>query len=444
MQSPRIAIRNITRQKKRTALLGGAIGFGVLVIILLGSFTAGVLANARLNFTGIFGGHIYVRGEELSSSGRVLARIGDRAILQEVLASLQKDIAGFQVRSQGRGELIFGSKQEGVTMEGVDWGAEPGLWEELGVTQGQREGLARGNAVILPASAAANLGVQIGETVLFKVSTITGQANVGELTVVGVYPQQEGFGVVSAYAGLPYLNGLLGLRAGEFQSMNISVLRMQEIDAVAARLYAQLELLGNAVAPRLETIGGMGQIRAMLGGLRTSLGQDEQSWEGTRFTVTTLNEVMAPLLSIVQGLNLLNSALFIVLLVIIMVGLLNSFRMILIERTQEIGTMRAIGMQRSGVRNIFLLEALFLALAGALAGLALAVLLMGALGGLRFAQDNEALRLFTHNGSFSFPLVARQVVLTLVLIAGGTLLSAWLPARKASRLNPADALRATY
>ena len=78
MQSAKIAFRNVTRQKKRMVLLGGAIAFGVLIIILIGSFTSGVLENVRENFTGIFGGHIYVSGEELSSTERILSRIGDR------------------------------------------------------------------------------------------------------------------------------------------------------------------------------------------------------------------------------------------------------------------------------------------------------------------------------------------------------------------------------
>ena len=62
----------------------------------------------------------------------------------------------------------------------------------------------------------------------------------------------------------------------------------------------------------------------------------------------------------------------IVLFVIIMVGITNTFRIIMFERIKEIGTMRSMGMQRGEVRNLFLFEALFIALGGAIAGLALA------------------------------------------------------------------------
>ena len=153
--------------------------------------------------------------------------------------------------------------------------------------------------------------------------------------------------------------------------------------------------------------------------------------------------MMDPLLSLVRIIDAISIGLFAVLLLITMVGLLNTFRMVLIERTQEIGTMRAIGMQRGSVRNIFLFEALFLALAGAAAGLIISLIFMGILGNVQVGQENM-LQFFTRNGEFSFPIVVTDVITTILILAGATVFSAWLPARKAARLEPADALRATY
>ena len=61
-----------------------------------------------------------------------------------------------------------------------------------------------------------------------------------------------------------------------------------------------------------------------------------------------------------NALKTIGLVIFFILLVITMVGITNTFRMILIERTKEIGTMRAFGMQRHVVRNVFLMEALLL------------------------------------------------------------------------------------
>ena len=440
----RIAWRNITRQRKRTALLGGAIAFGVLVIILIGSFTTGVLENVRENFTGIFGGHIYVSGEELSPSGRILGRIGDQEVLEEAFLGIEEKISSLHFRSRSRGEVIFASVRESISVEGVDWKSESRLWEDLGVENGDRSLLSRENSLVLPESVAESLGVQIGETVLFSMSTITGQANVGEFTVAGTYPDNQSFNISGGYTGLPYLNTLLGLEQEEYQFLNITLWDLEAIDGAADSLYSELALLGQ-VETQDGTEDGHSRSRmmAMMGGGFSSLAEDEEAWEGTKFSISTLNDMMAPVLSLVQILDLIRTGLFALLLIITMVGLLNTFRMILIERTQEIGTMRAIGMQRAGVRNIFLFEALFLALAGAVAGLAVTLLLMGILGNIPIAGETM-LQLFTTNGRFAFPFMVDDVATTVFVLAGITVLSAFLPARKAAKLKPADALRATY
>jgi putative ABC transport system permease protein len=289
-----------------------------------------------------------------------------------------------------------------------------------------------------------SLGVEVGETVLFRLNTITGQANVGEFTIAGVYPDNRSFNITGGYAGLSYLNSLLGLEHDEFQVLNIKLLDLENIDVSADSLYGELKLLGE-VESRESDEGDMGPGRMMsrMFGSPASLSDDEEAWAGTKFSVSTLNDMMEPILSLVQMIDMIRVALFIILLVIIMVGLLNTFRMVLIERTQEIGTMRAIGMQRSGVRNIFLLEALFLALVGAVAGLAAALIFMGVLGNIQIDVGN-VLQLFTRNGKFAFPFVTNDVVTTVLIIEAVTLISAWFPARKAARLKPADALRTSY
>jgi putative ABC transport system permease protein len=444
MQSVRIAWRNITRQKKRTALLGGAIAFGVLVIILIGSFTTGVLENVRDNFTGIFGGHIYISGEELSPTGRILGQIGDTEALEEALQSIEGEISSVQLRSRSRGDVIFASVRESIRIEGVDWNGESRLWEDLGIEEGERDLLYRENAIILPESVADSLGVQIGETVLFSMSSLTGQANVGEFVVAGVYPDNQAFNISGGYTGLPYLNSLLGLSSEEYQFLNVTLAGLEEIDQLADRLLDELALLAPVeIEDGAEEETNRGRMLAMFGGGFSTLAEDEEAWEGTRFSISTLNDMMEPVFTLVQILDLIRTGLFALLLIITMVGLLNTFRMILIERTQEIGTMRAIGMQRGGVRNIFLFEALFLALAGAVAGLVAAGLLMGILGNIPIGGES-VLQLFTANGRFAFPFRVADVAATVLVLAGITVLSAFLPARKAAKLKPADALRANY
>jgi putative ABC transport system permease protein len=442
MQSVRIAFRNIARQKKRTLLLGGAIAFGILVITLIGSFTTGIQTSVTENFTGIFGGHIYVKGQELSPSGKFLNRIGDRETLEEALSVIKEDIKDLHKRSRAMGEVIFGNRQEVISIEGVEWKSEDSLWADLGVDQGQSGSLSDEAAIILPDSIAESLDVKIGESVIFRTSTITGQTNVGEFTVAGIYPENSGFGITSAYAGLPFVNNIIGLGKEEYQHLNITVAETDKIDRTADILYRELGLLGEV--ENREDAGSFGPQRMFSMFVSSgALAEEEERWRGTRFSVSTINDLMDPILALVQVLKYIGVGLFLVILGITMAGLLNTFRMVLIERTREIGTMRAVGMQRSGVRNMFLLEALFLAIFGTACGLASAFILMGILGSVPLGVRN-AFQFFTIGGTFAFPVVFGDITGTVLIIAGITILSALLPARRAANLRPADSLRANY
>jgi predicted permease len=96
------------------------------------------------------------------------------------------------------------------------------------------------------------------------------------------------------------------------------------------------------------------------------------------------------------------------------------------RRTREVGIRMSIGAQRRDVLSLFLREAAFLVAGGMLIGLPLAMLLA------RF------LRKMLFEVSTSDPL---GISVTLALLALGGLLASFVPARRATRVNPVQALR---
>ena len=170
--------------------------------------------------------------------------------------------------------------------------------------------------------------------------------------------------------------------------------------------------------------------------------EDEETWEGTRYRFYTLNDVLSQADQIIRILNTTGVVILLVLFVIIMIGITNTFRMIMIERTKEIGTMRALGMQRQGIRSLFLFEALFLALGGALFGLIIAGIAMLVLSRIFWGLDTP-IYILLKNGYLTFRLIPIQVLLHFSIVAVLTVLAALIPARNAARLHPVDALRAT-
>lgn len=452
MHLVRIAARNLWRQKKRSVLLGAAIAFGVVIITLVGSFTAGLTRSAEATFTELLGGHVYVNGTELTGTGRRVAIIGDADLIESGLAEIEDEIVSLQYRSQGFGDAIFGSLEASIALEGVSWGEEEGLLDTLEVLDGDLSTLAGEtgrSALVMPSSTAEELQVAAGDTIVVRLNTVTGQRNVGDFRVAAVIRDASSFGFSSAYVDRSYLNELIGLAPTQFQSVAIELRTIDAMDATADEVRRFIAAAGqldpeqdpDAVDEDGGPQGGPpGPFAAFATGGRV---EEEERWDGTRFSITTVNDVLEPVATLVGILEGASFGLFLVLMAITGVGLLNTFRMILIERTREIGTIRAVGMQRRAVRRMFLLEAVMLALAGAAAGLVVAGIAALILGQIRF-QDVAGLALLLDRGRFAFPVNVGNLLLTISTLLAITVVSALLPARRAARLRPAEALRTTY
>jgi putative ABC transport system permease protein len=126
--------------------------------------------------------------------------------------------------------------------------------------------------------------------------------------------------------------------------------------------------------------------------------------------------------------------------VIVLFAVVNTMTMTVMERTNEIGTTRAMGVRRSGIRRQFLLEGSLLGAIGATLGVLLATVIALAVNhfGLSWTPPGNAnpvpLRLYLFNGGS----LILGTWLGLVLVAT---IAALIPANRAAKLPVVDALR---
>lgn len=120
----------------------------------------------------------------------------------------------------------------------------------------------------------------------------------------------------------------------------------------------------------------------------------------------------------------------------------NTMNTAVIERTTEIGTLRAIGLRRAGIRRMFVTEGLLLGSAGAVGGTALALF-------IAFVVNRLDLTWLPPGSSEPLPLILRvwserrMLVGTTLGLISIAATSAWLPAYRASNLRVVEALRHT-
>jgi putative ABC transport system permease protein len=118
----------------------------------------------------------------------------------------------------------------------------------------------------------------------------------------------------------------------------------------------------------------------------------------------------------------------------------NTMNTAVVERTVEIGTLRAIGLRRAGIRQLFVTEGALLGLTGALLGVVLALVVSGIVNqlGLTWSAPGSVVPLPLTLTVWGENRMLVGTTLGLICIA---ILSAWVPAYRAAQLQVVDALR---
>jgi putative ABC transport system permease protein len=126
--------------------------------------------------------------------------------------------------------------------------------------------------------------------------------------------------------------------------------------------------------------------------------------------------------------------------VIVLFTVGNTMSMAVVERTPEIGTLRAIGLRRSGIREMFMVEGMLLGVVGSILGIVVALILAFLInhGGITWTPPGrvDAVPLTVRVWGETLPMIGVIIGLTLV-----TVVSSWIPSRRGARINIVTALR---
>ena len=167
----------------------------------------------------------------------------------------------------------------------------------------------------------------------------------------------------------------------------------------------------------------------------------QNGWKAIVVNVGSMYETASMVLNLEVALNMITLVCVLLLFFIILIGVINTLRMTIRERTREIGTVRAIGMQQKDVRNSFLIETGLLALLASIAGTVVAFCAMAGISLFTFKSDGNPMAMLLVEGHIHFAPTPGAVIGFIVLIVGIALVTAYFPARRAAALRSADALR---
>ena len=161
----------------------------------------------------------------------------------------------------------------------------------------------------------------------------------------------------------------------------------------------------------------------------------KESLEKDGFTVQTAEDLQALLFTIVNILQGIVAGFGVLALIASVFGIINTQYISVLERTQQIGLMKALGMRGRHVSRLFQLEAAWIGLLGGAIGALLAI----GIGTLVNPFVSSAIGF----GEGSYLLIFQPIPILLLLAALilVAMLAGYFPAKKASKLDPIEALR---
>jgi putative ABC transport system permease protein len=340
------------------------------------------------------------------------------------------EIAHFVHRGRGWAKIISdsGSVQAGVT--GIDIKNEPDFKRVVTVTSGRIEDLAQPNTLLVFESQVERLKVKVGDAVTLSAQTNRGAANTVDCRVVAIAKDMGIMSKFGTFVPIDTTRALYQLRpdtTGVIQ-LYLKPAAVDQVTAIAARLRATLEQAGYRVMEPDASPFWM-KFQSV----------NREDWTGQKLDVTTWEDEVSFLTWTLKVINMLKLVLLTILIAIVVTGIMNTMWIAIRERTREIGTLRAIGMQRWGVLRMFVLESFQMGVIGTVAG---------ALGGTVVAMLINAARirvplsvqLFLMSDRLHLSVHASTLVSASVWITIITTVAALYPAYRAARLRPVSAM----
>jgi ABC-type lipoprotein release transport system permease subunit len=198
-----------------------------------------------------------------------------------------------------------------------------------------------------------------------------------------------------------------------------------------ASLYDGKGILIHEIAIMVDDIENAGPAREKLIGISSA--NTVSTWKDLAPDAAMMNDFMIIYYFIFIGIVMFALAF----------GIINTMMMTILERTRELGMLMAIGMNRRRIFGMIMLETIFLTMVGAAAGMLGGWAIVASLGktGIHFSSWGEGFEAIGFAATV-YPVITPFffMIITIMVIATAIISSVW-PARKALKLDPAEAIR---
>ena len=411
-----LALRGLLRNRRRAGMTLMAIALGFAAIALFAGYTHNIYRGlSQQAIHGELLGHLTLSKRGMSREGKLnperylmtaaeVAQITELARANPQVKLVTPRLALSGIVSNGRVSTIFVA--EGLQPDAARQ-LQAGMLADMRPAQAAAVGgvqaldAGKPDSVALAAGLAGLLHLKQGNSAAVLTNTLGGQANALDIQVAGLFNTGNA-ATNDLYAFMP-LALVQSLYDAEGRADRLTLL-LDDVDAT--------ESVRSDLLKKLAAAGFDVEIR-------------------------TWNELSAFYTQVHGMFDMIFGFIFSIVITVVVMSVANSMGMAVVERTREIGTLRAIGLRRGGVVGLFIGEAALLVLLGCIAGLLLTI-------GVRYGINLADISYVPPNQTAPVPLLVDldtpRIMFTALMMAAVGAFAAWMPARRAAKQPIIDAL----
>lgn len=394
--------KNVWRNPARSGVVIVAVLLGTWAGIFSAGFFNGMLEDYLHNQIELSIGHLQIEHPQfgdlnnpnfsISNADEIVQSLQDRPYVEEISA---KSVASGLAQSP--------HSSFGVNIFGIDISSDTTLAVEQYITEGSMIDTTARNPILIGVELADRLDLNLKSRMVLSFQDVTGDITGGAFRVAGIFDTfVDQFDEGTVFVLQDDLNRLLGNMEA------VHNIRIDTDDLSLAEKHAS---------------------------------QIEQ--EFPEVTVKTWRDIAPDLRYTFDMMDLTLYIVMIIIIIGLVFSIINTMLMAVLERTRELGMLRAIGMNKSRTFSMVMIETVFLTMVGAPGGVLLGWIFITYFGNVgidlsAFAQGLNQYGL----GTVVYPSLTWPYYLNIMLmIALAALLSALYPAWRTLKLKPVEAIR---
>lgn len=394
--------KNVWRNPARSGVVIIAVLIGTWAGIFLAGFFNGMMQDYLHNQIELSIGHIQIENPQFGDLYNPKYSIENA---DEIIESLESKpyVEHVSAKSVASGLAQSPRNGYGVTIYGIDTETDTSLTVKDYITDGEMLDESGRNPILIGIKLADRLDLDVRSRMVLSFQDVTGEITGGAFRVAGIFDTfVDRFDEGSVYVLKEDLNRLLGSPGA------VHNIRVDTDELAMADTYAE-----------------------------------EISKEFPNLNIETWRDI-APELR--YTFDMMDLSMYIVMIIIIIglaFSIVNTMLMAVLERTRELGMLRAIGMNKSRTFSMVMIETVFLTMVGAPAGLFLSWLCIYYFGGVGIDLSSVAEGLNAYGiGTVIYPTLSWSYYLNITLMIGlAALVSALYPAWRTLKLKPVQAIR---